>query len=210
MAISNFGELKTAVANWLSDDNLTSRIVEFIALAEFRVFAEPKIRVRQLEATSNVTITKDTQTTALPTRFLRTRRLYLDGTPNSHLKFLSPENFWKRNLSTVVGKPKFYTVEAENFTWGPIPDAAYTGKSLHYAANAAMSSDSDAPALFAKMPQLFLYAALLEAAPFLGDDPRLLTWASMYDDAIENLSASDKKDRFPGGDKVVRTDVGPV
>ena len=36
MAISNYTELKTAVANWLDRDDLTDRIPEFIALAESR------------------------------------------------------------------------------------------------------------------------------------------------------------------------------
>lgn len=49
MSIATFAELKTAVANWASRDDLTSRIPEFIALAEDRIGL--KLRVRALEAT---------------------------------------------------------------------------------------------------------------------------------------------------------------
>jgi hypothetical protein len=210
MALSNYGELKSTTANWLSDDTLTARIPEFIALGESRIYSEPKLRIRQLEVTADVTITANTQTTALPTRYLSTRRLYISGSPNSLLRFLTPESFVERNLATQTARPKYYTIEAENFVWGPIPDTGYTAKSLHWAANVAMSSDSDAPALFAKHPGLFLYAALIESAPFLGDDPRLLTWASMYDNAVDSLAASDKRDRFPRGGKQMRSRVGPA
>ena len=48
MAISNYTELKTAVANWLGRDDLTSRIPEFISAAEIRLCDD--IKVKAMEA----------------------------------------------------------------------------------------------------------------------------------------------------------------
>ena len=48
MAISNYTELKTAVANWLDRDDLTDRIPEFIALAESRF--NRLLRIRAMES----------------------------------------------------------------------------------------------------------------------------------------------------------------
>ena len=44
MAISNYGELKTSVANWLDRDDLTERIPEFIALCESMIIRSLRIR----------------------------------------------------------------------------------------------------------------------------------------------------------------------
>ena len=42
-------------------------------------------------------------------------------------------------------------------------------------------------------PDLLLYAALLEAAPFLKKDERIGTWQAMYDRAAQALSGEDLK-----------------
>lgn len=52
MAITSYSELSTAVANWLERDDLTSRIPEFISLAEARHRRE--IRLRQQQKRQNL------------------------------------------------------------------------------------------------------------------------------------------------------------
>ncbi len=56
MAISTFSELKTAVANWLENDSLTSRIPEFVAMAEDRIALDPDLRIRSMEANTDLVI----------------------------------------------------------------------------------------------------------------------------------------------------------
>jgi hypothetical protein len=40
-------------------------------------------------------------------------------------------------------------------------------------------------------PNLLLYAALLESAPFLKDDGRINTWQGLYDRALQALNGED-------------------
>lgn len=56
MAITTYATLKTAVANWLSRSDLTSRIPEGIALAENRLAQD--LRVRAMEATVDLVLKK--------------------------------------------------------------------------------------------------------------------------------------------------------
>jgi len=42
-------------------------------------------------------------------------------------------------------------------------------------------------------PDALLYAALLEAQPFLKQDDRIPTWQGMYDRAVQALSGDDLK-----------------
>lgn len=79
MAISQYSELKTAVANWLGRSDLTSRIPEFIGLAEDRVYQRLRLRAMETQAelkssanvsvdtvsgTNTIALTPDTAATA--------------------------------------------------------------------------------------------------------------------------------------------------
>lgn len=205
MAITTFDELKTAVRNYLDRDDLTNRIPEFISLAEDR--AAKDLRIRAMETSSDITMTADTQTTALPTRFLGAIRLYIQNTTSDYrrMEYLTPANFWLRELSDATSIPKLYTIEGENFVWAPIPDQTYTAKLLYYQRFAALSSASDTNWFLSNARGVLLYGALLEAAPFLEDDTRALTWATFYDDAVSRVIKSDKRDRYPEGELMSRS-----
>lgn len=196
MSIATYAELKTAVANFLERDDLTNRIPEFISLAEDRIYQT--LRIREMEATSTITTTAAQQTDSLPTRYIGARRLYVDASPDTILEYRSPVNFWSMYGSQTTASPVVFTIEGENFVWGPVPDSAYSIKVLYYNRLAAFSSDSDTNNLLTKARGLYLYGALLEAAPFLGNDPRVITWAQLFDDLKERVESSDKRDRFSG------------
>jgi len=205
VAITDYGELKTAVADWLQRDDLTAAIPDFIALAEDRIRQDERLRIRPMEATADLTVSA--QEVALPTRFVSARRIYLDGTPLKRLEFLAPENFWIRNLATQTGTPKFFTIEGENFVFGPAPDTTYTGKLLYYQSFAALSSDPDTNWILTNARGLLLYGALIEASPYLQDDPRALTWATLWDDLVNKVHDADMRDRYDGAPLQARSDV---
>lgn len=194
MAITNYGELKTAVQDYLGRDDLTARIPDFIAAAEDRIALD--VRVRELEGTADVTI--NARSIALPTGYLGTRRFYIDSDPISQLDFVAPDHFWSIYASSQTGKPKVYTIEGENFIFGPAPDLTYTGKWLGYVKPTAFVDDTDTTALLGRARMLYVYAALLEAESFIGNDPRLLIWSNLYEDIVERLNQSNEMDRFSG------------
>lgn len=205
MALTNYGELKAAVANWLERDDLAVRIPEFISMAEDRIGRDTRIRIRPMETETDLVM--NSQTTALPTGFLSIRRLYLDGTPKKRMEFLAPENFWIRNLANQTGTPQFFTIEGDDLVVGPAPDTARTFKMLYYQAFTALSADPDTNWLLANARGLYLYGALLEAAPFLGDDPRTLTWATLWDELADRVRDSDNRDRYDGAPLQMVSDV---
>lgn len=205
MAVSTYAELKTAVANWLADSTLTSRIPEFIVLVEGRIRRDERIRFRGMEATETITI--NSQTEALPTRYLGMRSFYIQGSPNRRLEYLNPENFWIRLQGGTTGRPKFFTVEGNNLVFAPTPDTAYTGIFQHYASFAPFSSDTDTNTLLTDHAGIYLYGALVEAAGFIGDDPRIPLWAQMYDEAAESIEKMNRRDRYPGHGLMARSDV---
>lgn len=204
MSISNYGELKTAVQNWLhrSDSATASRAPEWIELALTKINLE--LRIRAMEATSDITI--DSQTESLPTRFLGVRRFYISADPNRTLEYLAPDAFWRLYLSTQTNTPKAFTIEGENLVFGPTPDSTYAGKLLYWQGFASFSDDSDTNWLLSNAPGLLLYGALLEASAYFSRPVAdAMQWALRYDSLIEDIKESDNRDRFPSGGLAMRT-----
>jgi hypothetical protein len=50
--------------------------------------------------------------------------------------------------------------------------------------------------LFTKAPDIYLYAALTESAPFVGDDPRLATWQTLLEQRISDVLTFMDTDEF--------------
>lgn len=202
MAIDNYGELKTAIANWLQRDDLTDRIVEFVSLTEDLIGRE--LRVRAMETTADLTISS--QTTSLPTGFVQQRRLYLDNDA-SRLEYFPPEDFWIRNAKSETGVPRLYTIEGDNLVVSPSPDTSQTFKLLHYKTFDPLSSDSDTNWVLSNARGLYLFGALLEASMFLEDETGAIKWSVRWDNLLEKVHTADAKDRFPLGSLQMRSDV---
>lgn len=195
MAITTFAELKTAIANWLERSDLTSRIPEFVSMAEDRIGLD--LRIRPMETSSDITI--NAQTEALPTRFLGVRRFTLDNDA-SMLTYFTPEKFWNLIDARTEGKPKAYTIEGENFVFAPYPNGeTYTGKLYYWQKFASLSADADTNWVLTNARGLLLYGSLFEAATYLEDDEAAARWARLYNDTLGRVKKSDSLDRHPSG-----------
>ena len=73
MAISNYSDLQSTVANYLHRGDLTGQIPDFISLAEARI--NRKLRLRAMENTASGTTTG--QTISLPTGFVAAKRIQI-------------------------------------------------------------------------------------------------------------------------------------
>lgn len=205
MSISNYGELKTAVANWLARSNLTARIPEFIAIAEgyihYGIMAPNKrwavepLRIRAMETSADITIAA--QTAALPTGYLAARRFYLDGADKRQLDFLPPTDFWSRQGASDTGTPTAFTVEGENFVFAPVGSG--TGKLLYYKAFTALSDDSDTNWLLINQPGAYLFGTLYEAFTYAeGGQTESEAYLVKFSSIINALNAADNSDRYSG------------
>jgi|TARA_Y100000310_G_scaffold266710_1_gene278347 hypothetical protein len=205
MAISTYGQLKTAVDNWLARTDLSSRVPEFIAGGETMLRLD--LRIRLMETSSTLTTTASTRTVALPTRFEQLRSIYISGDSGGSLEFMSAPDYWTKFRATTTGRPSVITIEGDNILFGPVPDSAYSVPVNYYQSLAAFSSDTDNNALLTRAPFAYLYASLLHAAPFLGDDPRISLWANLYEDLVDRLQKADAKDRHGPAPLTMKSDI---
>lgn len=196
MSLATYSDLKTTVANYLARTDLTAQIPDFIRFAELRLRRE--LRIRQMLKSVTTTTTSGDPTVALPSDFLEIRDFFVSTNPIQPLTYSSPAIFSRNTRSTQSGKPLDYTILASEFKLAPTPDSNYTLEMLYYSAPVFMDDTVSSNAFMANAPDALLYAALLEAEPYLMNDARINTWGSLYDRAISTLSKSDEASQYSG------------
>ncbi len=207
MALNNYANLKTAIANFLARDDLTSEIDDFIDLTEADF--NRRLRVRNME-TVDTSFTVDSETEALPTGFLQIRDFFITqgGTKHS-LTYITPTQMDQIKGSSTSAMPEVYTILGDNFRFAPTPAAAYTGTLNYYAKFAALSDSNTSNYILTHHPAIYLYGSLYHAANFLGgvEPARLQQWQGMYTTAMERLERNDREDQYGNAPLQQRGDV---
>lgn len=196
MAFTSYSDLKTTVANYLGRSDLTSVIPDFITLAELRLQRE--LRTRQMLKSVTSTMTSGNAAVTLPTDFLEIRDLHIQGNPRFPVTYMSPSAFSRDAAADESGKPMYYTILEASFEFAPIPDTAYVLEILYYAKPTVLSGSNASNVFLVNYPDALLYASLLEAEPYLINDARSQTWATLYDRAIKNISDADQGGEYSG------------
>jgi hypothetical protein len=203
MAFTSYSDLSTTIAGYLARSDLTSQIPDFIRLCELRLRRD--LRIRQMLKSVTTSTTAGDSTVELPSDFLEARDLVVVGNPVQPLSYLSPSLFNRNARAADVGKPLDYTILANDFQLAPIPDAVYTVKLLYYSAPTFLSSSNTSNAFLANCPDLLLYGSLIEAEPYLMNDPRLQTWTALFNRGLTSLTTSDQQGQYSGVPLVMTT-----
>ena len=192
MAITNYGQLKTAAANWLDRTDLEDRIPEFVTMAEAQFNRE--IRQPQM-ITRDDSFTIDGQYEAMPTDALEIQRIVLDQTPMITLQYITPNEISeKRSGLTGTGRPIYYSIVGENMEFVRTPDSAYTASIMYYKRITALSADGDTNWLLTNHPDIYLYGTLLQSAPFLMFDERIPVWQSLLMERLDQLKIQGERE----------------
>ncbi len=75
---------------------------------------------------------------------------------------------------------------------------------IYYASVPSLSDDVQENWLLSKYPEVYLYATLLESAPYIKDDARAQTWAMAYQNAIGTVMQQEEKQRFGDATLVIK------
>ena len=196
MTISNYGELKTNVADWLNRSDLTSVIPTFIQGAHSKL--NQSLRVRQM--VQRATASVDSEYSALPGDFLEIRDIRLNTDPVRSLEAISSEqqNQERERFGNTAGKPKYFTMIGEQLQVFPTPDTTYTMELAYYEKIPDFSGDSSTNWLLTKEPLIYVYGALVHATPYLKDDDRVVLWQTLYRDQFNSLTEENERARYGG------------
>lgn len=201
MSITTYSELKTAVANWLHRADLTSYIPDFIAVAETMI--NDDVTIREMEKRATATADTTTRYLALPTRFRIMRRLQLNTSPISELDYIA-----HLQMNSVVksgsGQPIYYSVVGSEIEFDIKPSSAYTVEMSYIEKVQALSDSNTTNSILTNYPSIYLYGSLVAAEPYLANDQRITTWATLYQSAVDAANSSYNSGQHSAGPLTVR------
>ena len=196
MAIVDYSSLQSAVAEYLHRDDLATSIPDFITLAEARL--NRRLRIRAME--NRATGTASGGLIALPTGYREARCLHIaSGGAYRRIDYVTPE---QAGLYIDSGSTSAFTVVGSNIELLPASDADY--RLVYYKALDPLSTGQNW--LILNAPDVYLYATLMEAAPFIKADARLQVWQMMLEAALTDLEAEDRAGALGGNTIGIKTD----
>jgi hypothetical protein len=198
--IVGYASLQTAVTDWLAKSNLATYAPNFVQGWEEKFYRQPRNYGKWMENAGLSVVF--TTTAAVPTDFLSLRIAYLNGQQQKPLVNSSLEQLYLQYpRASGSGIPKWIARDGANFVFGPVPNGSFTLNGTYYAKPTLLrsfASDAAAHYLIVNAPDLLLYGALCEAAPFLKDDARLGTWQEKYAESLQDYRDLMKAQNFSG------------
>jgi hypothetical protein len=196
MTITNYPTLKAAIADWLLRDDLTAVIPSFIALAETQMQREIRHHKMMQRAEADI----DTRYFALPSDWLETARFHVTGDRPSRLELTSMDDMlqMRQMNGNTSGRPTHYAHIGEQLEVFPTPGALYNVELLYFQKIPPLSDGNATNWLLTDYPDVYLYGALMQAAPYLDDDAKMQVWAGLYGSSINSINAESKKARYSG------------
>lgn len=107
------------------------------------------------------------------------------------------------DISKVISKdsksrPSVLARRGNKFVFDRYADVDYAYDIVYYAREAKLSEATQTNYFTDKAEKALLYAAIMEAAPYLGDDPRVKTWEASRAESLENLISTVKREMSSG------------
>jgi hypothetical protein len=199
MAFTNYGTLKTAISSWLNrDDSVTVAVIpDFIRLATVRINRDLSgVRERATQSISS-------EYTSFTPPIGGLESISLDGLGPIEITTMDRLDYIIGANGGNAGRPLFGTFIPSTGGGGvlrvcPAPDATYTANIIYAPQYPAFTLDADTNDILDDHPDLYLYGALAESAPFLKDDERAALWEQKYKSGLAALKALLEKRRYPG------------
>lgn len=210
MAINTYATLLTAATEWLGrdqDTTLIARIPDFFTLAEAkfnRTLNHPKMETRS--TTSVDTSSTDPEFITLPTDFQSMRRVRLSSvTGKPRLEYMAQSQLedYRFSIENVTDQPIYFSIVGTEMELAPTPNENYTLEMVYRANIPALTSGNTTNWLLTLAPDLYLYAALMEASPYLKNDGRVGLWATGMQTALDQLNLHGARQSFDSGPSTV-------
>jgi len=194
MTITNYGTLKTAIADTLNRDDLTSVIPSFVSLAQ----AQFNRKIRSFRQITRGSLTIDGQFEALPADWLETIRITMDASPIRVLTQISMDDLtrYRTAIDNTTDAPVYFAHNGTDIELFPTPSTSYTAEITYFAKVTALSADGDTNWLLTNHPDVYLYGSLVHTAPYLKDDARIALWAGLLAQGMSEIEDESTAARF--------------
>lgn len=189
--ITSYSTLQDAVTSWLmrgADTTFQADVPTMIQLAEARLKRDPRVRQNRIVESLAVS----TEQLNLPSDFKSLVSLALTGgTYFGPLKQVSLNEFedLKAQQGDSSGVPTHFAIAGTLMYVHKTPDQAYTARFVYERTITSLSASVTTNWLLTSHPDIYLYATLCEAAPYLKDDNRLQMWQALLEQKLEELNS---------------------
>lgn len=222
--MDNYGELKSTIQKYLwNRKDLIPDIPGFISLAERKIYRQLRIPVMEkLLDYDPPEPTEGEQGYAqleLPGDFLEAKFLLAGNRPLTRISDIKIKMLLNSRPAPGLVE-QFARIGNRLYLW-PVSDDSTVVFSLAYwqDLSGTLVADSDTHDVLRVAPDLYIYGACLEAAPYLVADDRIPVWQSLWKDSMTSLTEFYKDSEYAGsnvavsnaygdGSTSVRSDVG--
>lgn len=201
MAITTYDELKTAIGDWLIRQDLAAVTPTFVALAEAQMNRDA--RLRSMDGMTRTDLVIAGQYTSLPADVLELVNVQVKS-PDRVLKYATLYELDEIRIAEPTGIPTHYSLIGTEIEVAPVPTSATTLELTYYGKLPPLSDANPTNWLLQAAPDIYLYASLLQAAPYLHEDERIGVWAASYDRLCEDFARNEERRAYNGAPLVVR------
>lgn len=202
--VLTYNTLTESVKNYLErmDVSLVSQIPLFIMLGQRRAARDLKILGLKIAITDNLIIADGV--IAKPTRWLNDSSFNIGTNVGASMAYSTRVSLLQRSYEwcrtywpdpTKLGTPKYYASDYNYNYWFlvPTPIEQFPYEILYYETPPFIDETLSTNFLTESVPEIILYATLLETASYVKDDERIPVWTDYYEKAKKNVGEEDMK-----------------
>jgi len=216
MALTNYTNLKAAIADWIARDDLTTQIDDFIDL--FEAEFNRRLKVQEMRLTTTVTTSSTTSFVDLPADFRKMVNISFQGDPRD-IEFgtLKQLKVTQAGASNQARRPEVVALASGSSSsaplrlqFGPNPNTAYVFDLDYYASLPALSTSTTTNWLLDDQPGAYLFGSLKHARLFIKDSESRAEIQAEYDRLLVDMAIDNEQKKLGGpGTRVIPTNGGP-
>jgi hypothetical protein len=192
-SLYNVTTLRTSIGNWLHRADYLNFVDDLITVAEKWIFRNA--RIIQMEKAMSISVINGVA--ALPFDYIALKYAYIDASPIYKLDRKGADWIFQNYPDrSTTGTPRTIATDVENFVFGPPVSDGSVLKGTYWARpESVFTSTND---IISNHPDLYLFAALAEAAPYIRDDARVEMWTAKRNAILADINGETQRERFSG------------
>ena len=189
----NYSELQSVIADFANRQDLASQIPTFIQLTEARLNRDIRHWRQEKRAQAQVT----GERFPLPCDWLETIKVIADGKPLRLADAFEVDRVDHAAQRAFVAN-HFYRHTGDELELIPASDGPVDFEIEYVAKVPSLSDEQPTNWLLEEFPDVYIYGAMLQVAPFLHDDQRIAVWTQAYGEAVSSANISSDKSKYSG------------
>jgi len=183
-----------------TDDEVTTRMDNFLRMAEARINKKLKVADMSSRATIDMTLAATNQEVfALPTDFGGLRSIKIIGDEQRTLTYVNPEQLANRKSKGVFSANDriYYNIVIKEIHMYP-PTNVGIMEITYYQRVPALTSGAPNNWISDDNPECYIFGLLVEITAFAKDADAFAIWQGRFEESIVDIEIDDQKTRWSG------------